>query len=438
MTLKFLGASFIFALLMFPGHSHGKRGHGGSYGGGSDGSGDGGDGGGDGGGDDYDDDGQCEDAQAEQIADLYLMPASYYSGSLHITHHITYNSAWQFGCNNGDNTTKQYAYDAVLAVGPVRDGDDTSEAFWSLQAYPPTQAQPQDAKNEFVRIRSSSYGSYERGNKSSQLFSPYQSNDTLNLIPWKEPFKQYWNTTLSPTTPTSNLSAPVDSWDLAATYTHQPSPISDDGGPSRPNAMDPSQPLYPHNLITLSDVCYTNYRPCGLTGTYPGSSPYVSNPSNQPFPPEVMAPVTFFSLGASISMTGIGTPHISLRLTSGRISRQIVHVHDSYDENPATFYCAYDETGSRPWLDLCVMYYTDYTEESPERDQEISATVEMRFEGARNESVSTAFVDMERSTKGEGLRWSSGAGGKGKGKGFDRGSLMGCFVLAVVFGCGGV
>ncbi|KAK3615052.1 hypothetical protein LTR22_027581 [Elasticomyces elasticus] len=158
MASCFLIVYLILIVLAFAARINDKRGGDGSSGGssGGGGGGDGGDAGG-GSGDSVNYGSECKIAQAEQTNDLYLMPASYYSGSLQITHKVTYNSAWYDGynhlydtCTNNDNQPKQYVYDAVLAVGPVREGNDTSEVFWSLQAYPPVQPEPKDARNEFT------------------------------------------------------------------------------------------------------------------------------------------------------------------------------------------------------------------------------------------------------------------------------------------------
>ncbi|EGP85638.1 uncharacterized protein MYCGRDRAFT_110144 [Zymoseptoria tritici IPO323] len=208
--------------LIFATQADGRRGGGGGSGrSGGDGDGGGGGGGAGGGGDaliDYTKD--CKAAQAAQTQDLYLMPGSYYSGPLTITHKVDFNSAAaDTSCSNNDQQTKQYVYDAILAVGPVRDGNDTADVFWGLQAYPPVQPVPSDARNEFVRIRSARYGQEERERKGLRFYYPYLSGDESALaVPWNESSRQYWNMSLSPTTlSVPNGTVAVDSWNISAT-----------------------------------------------------------------------------------------------------------------------------------------------------------------------------------------------------------------------------
>nr|OQO29215.1 hypothetical protein B0A51_03847 [Rachicladosporium sp. CCFEE 5018] len=194
MSLTICGV--LLNLLSFAPQIYGKRGGGDSSdSGGGGGGGGGGDGGGGGGDSGYTGPttAGCNAAQALQMADLYLMPASYYIGNLTIVHKLTYNSAWHDRgyCWNEDDQSKRYDYDAILAVGPVRDGNDTSEVFWSLQAYPRVQQFSRDPKNEFVRIRSASYGVYESGNMSLRFDYPYVSTDVIDTVPWTESFRDY-------------------------------------------------------------------------------------------------------------------------------------------------------------------------------------------------------------------------------------------------------
>jgi hypothetical protein len=371
---------------------HGQRRRPGGGGGGGDDSSD--SSGGGSGGNDPPDYGVCRDAQAEQTRDLFLMPGSYYSGPLTITHRVESNSAYGDSnnastCLNNDAQPKNYVYDAVLAVGPVRDGNDTSKAFWSLQAFPPVQPVPEDARNEFVRLRSASYGVNEREEKQIGVGTQSYIWDTQWGIPWKEPFRQYWNTSV---TPTDGSSTQVNSWDISATYVEYPGAIR--------TSVD--QPIYPHNFITLSDICY---KESDYYNT-PSRSPYDSSPSASRFSSNsVIAPTTFFDLGASVQISGVGTDRASLRFTGGRVEQQTVHVHFSSYMNP--YLCGYDETGEWAWDGLAPLKNSFLNSEGGY--QNITVSIEMSFQGTRNASEGTSF-EAEKSTLEAGPQWSASSG----------------------------
>ncbi|KJX97468.1 hypothetical protein TI39_contig487g00004 [Zymoseptoria brevis] len=242
-------------------------------------------GGGGGAGDDFVDyTRDCRAAQAAQTQDIYLMPGSYYFGPLTITHKVDFNSAAaDTSRSNNDEQTKRYVYDAILAVGSVRDGNDTADVCRSLQAYPPVQPVPGDARNEFVRIRSASYGQEERERKGLRSYYPI----------------------------------------------------------------------------------------CG----------------------NVMAPIMFLDLGASMQMTGVGTDHVSLRLTGGRVMQQPARVHQAYRMKVS--YCSYNEYGAWPWRSLSTLdnpkIYVAGEMDFPGNNgkQNLTVGIEISFEGMRNVSAST-------------------------------------------------
>ncbi|OQO03415.1 hypothetical protein B0A48_10078 [Cryoendolithus antarcticus] len=387
----------ILILLSFASRTEGKRGGGDSSdsggGGGGGGGGDSGSGGGDSG---YTGPttAQCNDARALQTRDTFLMPASYYIGNLTIVHKLTDNSAWHnlgHYCRNDDDQPKRYDYDAILAVGPVRDGNDTAEVFWSLQAYPRVQQFSSDPKNEFVRIRSSSYGVYESGNMSLRFDYPYVGYDDPRPIPWNESFRDYWISSLSPTGPgSSNTSAPVGSWDISATYVR------------RPDDVDPrhDHPLFPHNLVTLSDVCYSGYS--NWYDDKPELSPFAT--VNSSYSSEVMAPVIFLDLGASVLISGVGTERATMHFPRQSLVQQLALVHHQTEGG-----CQYDRYGVWPWELLTTMETTtsDYSasdNNDGDKQLKLSFDIEMSFEGLRNETVSTAFA-VARSTEQDGPQW---------------------------------
>ncbi|KAK6442153.1 hypothetical protein LTR95_001622 [Oleoguttula sp. CCFEE 5521] len=407
----------ILILLSFASRTEGKRGGGDSSdsGGGGGGGGGGGDGGGGGGDSGYTGPttAECNDARALQTRDTFLMPASYYIGNLTIVHKLTYSSAWhdQGYYENDDDQPKRYDYDAILAVGPVRDGNDTSEVFWSLQAYPRVQQFPRDPKNEFVRIRSSSYGVYESGNMSLRFDYPYVSLDDNDTVPWTESFRDYWISTLSPTSPgPSNTSAQVGSWDISATYVRRPDEVG----------QRYDQPLFPHNLVTLSDVCYSGYS-AWYAGT-PDMSPYAT--TNNSYRPEVMAAVVFLDPGASVLISGVGTERATMHFPSHSLVQQLALVHHDTTET-----CSYDRYGSWPWKLLTTLESLGGYGDSSDQRLKLSFDIEMSFEGLRNETASTAFA-VARSTEQDGPQW-----GNASTRSARKSAVMLAFVVSFMMSC---
>ncbi|SMQ52379.1 unnamed protein product [Zymoseptoria tritici ST99CH_3D1] len=256
--------------LIFATQADGRRGGGGGTGG-SGGDGDGGEGGAGGGGDaliDYTKD--CKAAQAAQTQDLYLMPGSYYSGPLTITHKVDFNSA-AADTSSATTTSRRssmsmtpYSLSALSVTEMIQ--QMSSGAFKLILMCSLCRAM----QGELVRIRSASYGQEERERKGLRFYYPYLSGDESALaVPWNESSRQYWNTSLSPTTlSVPNGTVPVDSWIISATYVRYPDAIP-------PGRYDTYQPYYPHNLVTLSDICYSERD----NGAYPGD---IEQPSSSP------------------------------------------------------------------------------------------------------------------------------------------------------------
>ncbi|KAI9778240.1 MAG: hypothetical protein M1835_004974 [Candelina submexicana] len=265
---------------------------------------------------------QCDCARIDQRKDIYQRPASYYNGTLTITHRLSSNSAWDAaalhggsGCAADDGQNKTYSYPALFAVGPNLNTADTNPIFWNLRAYPPvtkTQAQA-DVLVEFVHIRSADFApgyGFSAGDEDSSY--PSQTHT-------------YWDTKI-------RLSAGAKTWDADAEYVAQPNEETAFVG-----ATSSALKYRSSNYVTLTDICdYGQQFVLGASRGFPPTSPIPENVNRQN-----TFPTFFLNLGVKATVRGIGNDSLSFEMGS-RVERQVVGVGKTNlclgSSSPGAFY----------------------------------------------------------------------------------------------------
>ncbi|KAI9724098.1 MAG: hypothetical protein M1812_000817 [Candelaria pacifica] len=311
----------------------------------------------------------CDCARIDQRKDIYQLPASYYNGTLTITHQLSANSAWDAaarhgsGCDSDDGQSKTYTYPALFAVGPNLNTTDTNPIFWNLRAYPPlTKAQPQgDVLVEFVHIRSADFApayGFSAGDEDSSF--PHQTHT-------------YWDTKVS--------SVGASAWDADASYVAQP---KEETGSQ---AIDSALKSRSSNYVTLTDVCAFDQG--YVLGSGRGAVPTSPIPEASSY--GTTFPTFFLDLGVKASVRGIGNDSLNFNLSSS-IQRQVVGVG-------STSVCTGPTSPSSFYRTLKALQWSSTDRSSDNGNMyNLSATYSLSFEGQIVRENSTSIFSNSTAT----------------------------------------
>ena len=311
------------------------------------------------------------DAVKAQQTDIYLMPATYYNGSITITHRLFNTSNDGAGCSNNNLWEKTYTYDGVLAVGPKRSINDPNPLYFSLRGFETTATESLGTKQEFLRLTSTTLGELEeqKRNKKFGDIPPAPGMDT-------EEFKVLWNVSLTQnsTTVDDKGTTLTDSWDLSANYIHKPRP--------RQEVLTPKRLFkYSTSFVTLSDICVSGYE---LIAETKPASPYG--------PPASSVGIMYPGLGARIDIWGVGTGRVFFSMDNSTFGQQPLEV-----STPAISMYTPEKPWEHvaPWQNIGSFdFYGDMLN--------ASAIVSIRFEGVKYGEKSSK---MQNVTSVEALAW---------------------------------
>ena len=316
-----------------------------------------------------------DDPVKAQQTDLYLMPATYYNGSITITHKLFNTLNDSAGCWNNNLWEKTYTYDGVLAIGPKRSMNDTNPLYFSLRGFEPTSAGTLGARPEFLRLTSTTLGELEE-KKQQDKFGNIPPSPGAGT----EEFKVLWNVSLTQnaTTVDSKGTTLIDSWDLSANYIHKPL--------ARREVLTPKQIFkYSTSFVTLSDICVSEYELIGETKPKSPYGPYISSVG-------IMYP----DLGARIDIRGVGTDKVFFSMENSSFGQQPLGVSTPL----ISMY-----TPEKPWEQIAPWQRIGSFDFSGDM-LNASAVVSIRFEGVEYREKSS---EMQNVTSVEALAW-AGAG----------------------------
>ncbi|RPA95875.1 hypothetical protein L873DRAFT_1282911 [Choiromyces venosus 120613-1] len=301
------------------------------------------------------------------------MPATYYNGSITITHRLFNTLNWRDGCSNNNLWEKTYTYDGVLAIGSKRSVNDTNPVYFSLRGFDPTTAWILGARKEFLRITSTTLGELEEKKRDEKLdYFPEPGTET-------EAFKVLWDISLTQNTTTvdSKGTTLIDSWHLEADYTRTPLP--------RKETLSPKQILkYSTSFFTLSDICVEGYTLDLETNPY---SPYGSSGSS--------IAMMYPDVGAHIDIRGVGTDRVFFAMENSTFGQQVLSVSSQTVS-------AY--TPEKPWEHVTPWERSESLDLSGDMLNS-SAIVSVKFEGVKYVEKS---LEMKNVTSVEELAWVGG------------------------------
>lgn len=322
----------------------------------------------------------CECRQVARRIQLYELPGSYYNGTITIKHQLSDNSARDLAaikpsssgsirCPADDASVKTYSIPALFTIGSNLNASDTNPVFWSLRGFPmPEQygVRPNqiDVSFDLTHLRSSDFVATNH--------SEWKTTDVTSKFPHQP--HTYWTTSLSSTGPST--------WSANATYTSQPAL---ERGSSAHNPDYSS--VRSSNYITLYDVCSYGETVYYSDDGFPPSSPWPLGNTDT----WTSTPTIFFDLGAQISITGIGSPNLTLNLTNTAVNRQVVSVSSesgscsSYGGSSTTPPYYFKGLESYQWRDA-------YATNEKRHMWNVSAVVELGFEGTLVVVNSTRIV----------------------------------------------
>jgi len=314
-----------------------------------------------------------DDAVKAQQTDLYLMSATYYNGSITITHRLFNTSNDNAGCWNNNLWEKTYTYDGVLAIGPKRSINDTNPLYFSLRGFDPTATEILGTKQEFLRLTSTTLGELEE-QKRDKRFGGIPAAPGMNT----EEFKVLWNVSLAQnaTTVDDKGTTLIDSWDLSANYIHKPLP--------RQEILTPKRIFkYSTSFVTLPDICVSGYE---LVSETEPKSPYGSPASGS------SVGIMYPDLGARIDIQGVGTDRVFFSMDNSTFGQQPLGV-----SAPAIRKYTPEKPWEHvaPWQNIRSLdFYEDMLN--------ASAVVSIRFEGVKYGEKSS---EMQNVTSVEALAW---------------------------------
>lgn len=268
----------------------------------------------------------CECKERDQRIKIFLLPGSYYNGSVTINHIVSTNSARdaanipesQIGCNSDDASPKNYTYPALFTVGSNLNASDTNPIFWNLRGFNPPNEYTGGESHifaELIHVRSSDFAT-----------NYWTTGDISSSYPRET--HTYWTTNVVATGPSA--------WAANATYTAQPQQESSKAA----NFPNPHFVVRSSNYIALADVCAYDQELYFTDRKIPPISPLPLGNSDT----FDSVPTIFFDLGAQASLENIGSNDLEFSM-KGSVRRQAVSTgQSSYYSCPGTGSTAYYST----------------------------------------------------------------------------------------------